>query len=462
MNGISEAEARGAGRVFVKTYGCQMNERDSESIAALLVRSGYTLAADESGADIVIVNTCSVREKAEDKAIGKLGLLASARGRRGRIVGAVGCMVQRLGGDAAARVKGLDFAVGSHRLHTLPAVIDAVRAGRGPIVDAGEPAGDREPLTEHLSGGPAAFVNILLGCDRYCTYCIVPHVRGREWSRPGAGVVREVEALAARGVREVTLLGQSVMAYGRTNAVWPADHASSRGFTEALPRLLEAVAAVPGLRRIRFTSGHPVGCSAELGRAMAEVPGVCDHLHLPVQSGSDRVLKRMHRGYTAADYLAAVARLREAVPTLALTTDIIVGFPGETQDDFERTRDLMEAARFDNAFIFKYSPREGTPAARWEDDVPAEEKLRRNHELLRDQDRRGLALNQALVGTTAAVLAEGPSLRNKERWAGRTTTNRIVIFEPRPGSGAGDIVKVHIDRAAAQTLYGSLADGQTA
>ena len=452
----------GAGRVFVKTYGCQMNERDSEAIAALLVRAGYTLAEDEAGADIVIVNTCSVREKAEDKAIGKLGLLASERGRQGRIVGAVGCMVQRLGGAAAARVKGLDFAVGPHRLHTLPAVIDAVRAGRGPIVDAGDPGEDREPLTGHLPGGPSAFVNILLGCDRYCTYCIVPHVRGREWSRPGVSVLREVESLAAQGVREVTLLGQSVMSYGRANAVWPTDHVSARGFVEALPRLLEAAAAVPGLRRIRFTSGHPVGCSAELGRAMAEVPGVCDHLHLPVQSGSDRVLKRMRRGYTAADYLAAVARLREAVPTLALTTDIIVGFPGETEEDFEETRALMEAARFDNAFIFKYSPREGTPAAQWEDDVPEEEKLRRNHALLRDQDRRGLALNQALVGQTVAVLAEGPSLRNKARWSGRTTGNKIVIFEPRPGLLAGDIISVAIERAAAQTLYGPLMDGQKA
>ncbi len=459
---MTEPGDKGAGRVFVKTYGCQMNERDSEAIAALLVRAGYTLAADEAGADIVIVNTCSVREKAEDKAIGKLRLISSARNRRGRIVGAVGCMVQRLGGAATARVKGLDFAVGPHRLHTLPAVIEAVRAGRGPIIDAGDPEEDREPLTDHLPGGPTAFVNILLGCDRYCTYCIVPHVRGREWSRPGASVLREVEALAGQGVREVTLLGQSVMSYGRTNAVWPADAVSPRGFTEPLPRLLEAVAAVPGLRRIRFTSGHPVGCSAELGRAMAEVPGVCDHLHLPVQSGSDRVLKRMHRGYTAADYLAAVARLRAAVPTLALTSDIIVGFPGETQEDFEQTQALMEAAQFDNVYIFKYSPREGTPAARWADDVPDDEKMRRNHVLLRDQDRLGLALNQALVGTTVAVLAEGPSLRNTARWAGRTTTNKIVIFEPRPGLRAGDIVSVQIDRAAAQTLYGPLADGHVA
>jgi len=457
---MRDPDDKGAGRVFVKTYGCQMNARDSEAVAALLVRAGYTLAVDETQADIVIINTCSVRSKAEDKAIGKLRLLATPRLRHGRIVGAVGCMVQRLGKATAERVKGLDFAVGPHRLHTLPAVIEAVRAGRGPVIDAGEPEEDREPLTDRLPGGPLAFVNILLGCDRYCTYCIVPHVRGREWSRPGASVVAEVRTLAAQGVREVTLLGQSVMSYGRAKAVWPADHVSPRGFVEPLPRLLEAVATVPGLSRIRFTSGHPSGCTAELGRAMAEVPGVCDHLHLPVQSGSDRVLKRMHRGYTAADYLAAVARLREAVPTLALTSDIIVGFPGETEEDFEQTQALMEAAQFDNVYIFKYSPREGTPAAGWADDVPAEEKLRRNHVLLRDQDRRGLELNGAWVGKTVPVLAEGASLRNEERWAGRTTTNKIVIFEPRPGLGVGDIVQIQIERAAAQTLYGSLADGQ--
>jgi tRNA-2-methylthio-N6-dimethylallyladenosine synthase len=454
------ADGNDLGRVFIKTYGCQMNERDSEAAGALLLRAGYRLAADEQHADIVIVNTCSVREKAEAKAIGKLRLLATPRKKGGRIVGAVGCMVQRLGADTAGRINGLDFAIGTHRLHTLPAVIEAVRAGRGPIVDAAPPDEDREPPSGHLAGGCSAFVNILLGCDRHCTYCIVPAVRGREWSRPGASVLREVRALASQNVREVTLLGQSVISYGRVNGVWPADHASPRDFREPLPRLLEAVAAVPGIRRVRFTSGHPSGCTPELARAMREVPGVCDHLHLPVQSGSDRVLKRMHRGYTAAAYLEAVAQLRAAVPTLALTSDIIVGFPGETEEDFEQTRVLLEAAQFDNAYIFKYSPREGTPAARWPDDVTAEEKLRRNHVLLRDLDRWGLAINGALAGKTLAVLAEGPSLRNAERWAGRTTTNKIVIFEPRPGLEAGDIVDVHIERVAAQTLYGTLADGR--
>jgi tRNA-2-methylthio-N6-dimethylallyladenosine synthase len=262
--------------------------------------------------------------------------------------------------------------------------------------------------------------------------------------------------LAADGVREVTLLGQSVMSYGRANDVWPGSHVSQHGYLEALPRLLEEVAGIPGVQRVRFTSGHPSGCTDELARAMGELKGVCDHLHLPVQSGSDRILKAMRRGYTAETYLAAVARLRAAVPSLALTSDVIVGFPGETDEDFEQTRTLMDAAGFDNAYIFKYSPREGTPAAGLVDDVGPEEKMRRNHVLLEDQDRRGLELNGMLVGKGVEVLAEGPSLRNQDRWAGRTTTNKIAIFEPRAAIKAGDRVKVLVERVGPQTLYGSV------
>jgi tRNA-2-methylthio-N6-dimethylallyladenosine synthase len=448
---------QGGRTVHIKTYGCQMNVRDSESIGALLVRHGYRLLDREDGADVVLVNTCSVRGKAEDKALGKLRLAVAGKLMKpGRVVGAVGCMVQRLGETILKQVKGLDFAVGTHRLSTLPAVIEAACEGRGPLVDIGDAGPEVESLAGHLEGSLSAFVNILLGCDRRCAYCIVPAVRGREWSRPAENVLREVSVLAAQGCREITLLGQSVMSYGRKDAVWPEGAVSPRGYVEPLPRLLEAVSAVPGVKRIRFTSGHPSGCSAELARAMAEIPGVCDHLHLPMQSGSDAVLHRMRRGYTADDYRAAVARLRAAVPTLALTTDIIVGFPGETEADFEATRRLMDEALFDNAFIFKYSPREGTPAATWEDDVPPEVKLRRNHILLEDQDRRGQELNNACIGRALEVLVEGPSLRNQARWAGRSSTNKIVIFDPREAVRAGDIVKVLIERVGPQVLYGTL------
>lgn len=439
-----------------------MNERDSEAIGALLVRHGYQLSRDEAEADVILVNTCSIRGKAEDKALGKLRLMTTLKRERPRLlVGAVGCMVQRLGPAILKKVKGLDLAVGTHRLNALPAMIEAVANGLGPLVDTGEADREAEALAGHLGGSLSAYVNILLGCDRHCAYCIVPAVRGTEWSRPAASVLREIRALAEQGCREITLLGQSVMAYGKKNPVWTDSDHSERGFVEPLPRLLEAVSLVPGIRRIRFTSGHPTGCSAEIARAMGEIPGVCDHLHLPVQSGSDRILKMMRRGYTADDYLAAVRRLRESVPTLALTSDVIVGFPGETEEDFEATRRLMAAARFDNAFIFKYSPREGTPAAGMEDDVPEVEKLRRNHVILADQDVLGEGLNRACIGTTVEVLVEGPSLRNKARWAGRSSTNKITIFDPSEEVRVGDIVYVHIEKVGAQTLYGSLVEGKT-
>jgi len=435
-----------------------MNERDSGAVGALLIRHGYRLAS-ESDADVVLVNTCSVRGKAEDKALGKLRLVVAQKVMRpGRVVGAMGCMVQRLGPLILKHVKGLDFAVGTHRLSTLPSVIDAVCAGQGPLVDTGEGESEVESLTGHAEGALSAFVNILFGCDRRCAYCIVPAVRGHEWSRSAESVLGEVSALAGQGCREITLLGQSVMSYGRKNPVWPEDYRSPLGFEEPLPRLLEAVAGVSGVRRIRFTSGHPSGCSAELARAMAGIPAVCGHLHLPVQSGSDTVLKRMRRGYTADEYLSAVRRLRAAVPSLALTTDVIVGFPGETAGDFEATRLLMDEAQFDNSFIFKYSPREGTPAAEWNDDVPEEEKLRRNHVLLADQDRRGIELNQCCVGKIVEVLVEGPSLRNAERWAGRSETNKIVIFDPREAMKAGDIVNVLVERVGPQVLYGTVKE----
>lgn len=436
-----------------------MNERDSEALGALLVRHGYRLEEGEAAADVILVNTCSVRGKAEEKALGKLRILVSTkRERPGLMVGAFGCMVQRLGQEMLKRVKGLDLAVGTHRLSVLPALIEAVAAGQGPVVDAGEGDLESESLVGHLGGSLSAYVNILLGCDRHCAYCIVPAVRGAEWSRSAESVLREVKALAEQGCREVTLLGQSVMSYGRKNPVWEATYHSPAGFVEPLPRLLEAVSQVPGIRRIRFTSGHPSGCSAELARAMGEIAGICDHLHLPVQSGSDRILKKMRRGYTAEDYLGAVRRLRNSVPALALTTDVIVGFPGETEEDFEDTRRLMAAAKFDNAFIFKYSPREGTPAADWVDDVPPEEKLRRNHVILEDQDVMGEALNRACIGRTVEVMVEGPSLRNKERWAGRSSTNKITIFDPREEVKVGDIVRVEINKVGAQTLYGILKE----
>ncbi|MDI6775029.1 MAG: tRNA (N6-isopentenyl adenosine(37)-C2)-methylthiotransferase MiaB [Verrucomicrobiota bacterium] len=447
-------------KFHIKTYGCQMNERDSNAAAALLERHGHAPADAEREADVVIVNTCSVRGKAEDKARGKLGLLIAGKtGRRGRLVGAMGCMAQRLGPAILEEVPGLDFAVGTHRLAALPFVLERAAAGRGPASDTAEDRPGRDKRRRHFRPGISAFVNILLGCNRACSYCVVPQVRGREWSRTVSNVVEEVRALAAAGVREVTLLGQSVMSYGRANAVCPDGCPSARGYTEPLPRLLEAVNAVAGIERIRFASGHPSGCAPELARAMAELPAVCEHLHLPLQSGCDRILAGMRRGYSAEDYRQAIRRLRAAVPGIAVTTDIIVGYPTETAEEFEQTRRFMDEIGFDNAFIFKYSPRPGTPAAEEADDAPAAEKRRRNQTLLDDQNRRNLAIHRALVGRQLEALVEGVSPRNERRWTGRTRTNKVVVFEPVPGLAPGSLVNVEIRQAWAQTLFGVVAGG---
>jgi tRNA-2-methylthio-N6-dimethylallyladenosine synthase len=436
-----------------------MNVRDSEAVSALLVRQGYEQAEGEADADIIVINTCSVRGKAEAKALGKLGLLVadSRRNHPDRVIGVMGCMVQRLGEGLFAKVPGLGFGIGTHALSRLPLVLQDVFEGKAPVLDVDE-QDDPEALTGHVEGSLSAFVNILLGCDRRCTYCIVPAVRGREWSRPAASVLEEVRTLAGQGVREVTLLGQSVMNYGRRNVVWPEGSESPGGYVTPFPRLLEAVDAVEGIERVRFTSGHPSGCTEELVRAMAALPAVCEHLHLPCQSGSDPILARMRRGYTVDQFRQAARALQAAVPGVALSTDIIVGFPGETEEDFDRTRAFMEEIGFDNAFIFKYSPRSGTPAAEWPDDVSDEEKMRRNQVLLEDQARRVEAINRKRIGQRVSVLVEGPSLRNPDRWSGRTRTNKVTVFDPVAGVERGDSVDVTVARTTATTLYGEVVE----
>lgn len=444
-------------KYLLHTYGCQMNVRDAESVAACLEAAGHLPAINEADADLIIVNTCSVRDKAEDKAVGKLGLLcAGKRTAPQRLVGVMGCMAQRRGAALLKRLPQLDFVLGTRQQRALPVILFRLAAGEHGIVQLDDPGVAPRVPDAHLSGSISAFVTVLLGCNRRCAYCVVPDVRGAEYSRPAKDILEEVHSLAASGTREVTLLGQSVMNYGRSNPVWDSATPSPGGFREDLPRLLEAVSAIPGVRRIRFTSGHPTGCTDEVVRAMREIPHVCPHLHLPVQSGSDRVLGLMRRGYTAAQYLDAVARLRSAMSDFTLTSDVIVGFPTETEDDFEATRRLMEAAAFDNTFIFKYSPRPNTPAAAMKDDVPTAEKMRRNQVLLEDQDLLGQRLNEACVGRTLDVLAEGVSLRNTQRWSGRSPGNKIVIFKHEPPIVAGDLVSVQITSAKPQALYGEV------
>ena len=452
-------------KFLVHTYGCQMNVRDSEAVEALLIAAGHEKAAAEAEAELVIVNSCTVRDMAERKAVGKCGNLIAAKEGRGKtvaphvkVVGLMGCAVKRMGADVFKSLPNLDFAVGPRRFGMIPRLVERCLAGETRILEL--PDDDEVPTGMDAHGGGNSFqsyVTVLLGCDNRCSYCIVPDVRGHEYSRPAREVVAEVRALAARGVKEVCLLGQSVLRYGVRDAAWgPDDPPSPGGYTEAFPRLLEALNAIDGLARIRFTSAHPKGCTDELVRAYADFPKVCRHLHLPVQSGSDRVLKEMGRRYTRAEYLAAVAKLRAFDPEFAVTTDVIVGYPGETEEDFEATRALMEEAGFDNAFVFKYSPRPGTRSAALVDDVPTEEKERRDQVLLADQQVRGQARNDRLVGTVREVLAEGPSLRNAARWSGRDSGNRIVVFEPKGPLVVGTPVKVRIKEAHPQILIGEI------
>ena len=456
-------------KFLIHTYGCQMNVRDSEAVAALLIQAGHEKVATEQEAELVIVNSCTVRQKAEEKAIGKAGNLIAD----GKVVGMMGCAVKRLGEKVFERLPKLRFAVGPRAFDRIPGLVAGVssRASLTSGEDAASPLfvdGNRIPrgLEAHtLTAQPLnrstvfqAFVTVMIGCDNCCSYCIVPKTRGHEYSRPADDIVREVECLAARGVKEVTLLGQSVLRY--------------TGF----PQLLRRIQEIDGIERIRFTSAHPGGCTDELVAAYRDCPKVCRHLHLPVQSGSDRVLKEMGRRYTRAEDLAAVAKLRAFDPEFSVTTDVIVGYPGETEEDFELTRSLMDEAGFDNAFVFKYSPRPGTRSAALPDDVPTAEKERRDQVLLADQERRGQARNDRLVGTVREVMVEGPSKRNKARWSGRDGGNRIVVWDvgektasvrQQDSAGApllsyaccqpiGSLVRVRIIEAHPQILIGEL------
>lgn len=453
-------------RYHLHTYGCQMNQRDSEAVAAELEDSGWSRADGEEDADLVLVNTCSVRDKAEEKALGKLGLLcAGKRERPSLLVGVIGCMAQRMGKTIFARLPRLDFAVGPTSYRELPQIADRAMQGEtGLLAVNPNPGPDlwskQPPSARHLDHAVSRFITILMGCNRHCSYCVVPRVRGGEHSRRATDIIAEAKALAQKGTREIVLLGQSVMRYGAMGRVWPEDCPSPAGFNEPFPRLLEALDGIEGIDRIRFTSGHPSGCTPELIRALRELPSVCPCLHLPVQSGSDEVLDRMRRGYTSNMYLETVRHLREALPELSVSTDVIVGFPGETARDFRLTRELMAEADFENAFIFKYSPRPETVAAAWEDDVADDEKQRRHAILLKDQNERTAKHLGRWAGRRVEVLAEGPSPRNRNMWTGRTPNNFIAIFPPRPGIESGNMITIVVERTTAQAIYG-LPDRQS-
>ncbi len=451
-------------KVFLKTYGCQMNERDSEQVARDLVGRGYELTSEEKAADVVLINTCSVRDLAEQKALGKMGLLGRLRANKPEMVfGFLGCMAQSRGGELVRDIAHVDLVVGTQKFHKVADYVEQLLQrkialgerlmddARFSIVDIAEEAGSQDTIREHVlkDRQVTAFVSIMQGCNMHCTFCIVPSTRGSERSRDIADIVLEVEGLVARGVREVTLLGQIVNLYGR--------HEFPRvGEKSPFVQLLEAVHAVEGLRRLRFTSPHPIGFRADLVECYARLPKLMAHVHLPVQSGSDRILKAMHRTYTAEKYCALVESLRAARPDIAVTSDIIVGFPGETDSDFEASCELFRRVGFDNAFVFKYSTRRDTPAAVMGDQVPEEIREERNRVLLDLVDEFALRKNEALVGSRVEILCEGLSKTNSERLSGRSPGNKIVIFEGGERH-IGEVFDVQIERTTGFSLYGNPA-----
>ena len=442
--------------VYIKTYGCQMNERDSEAVAAQLVAKGYTLAASEALADVILLNTCSVRDMAEQKAISKMQSLVGQNRKRPEVVlGFMGCVAQSRGRELIDRLPDVDLVLGTQKFHRAAEYIDEILAGRrGKVVDVAEEDKSEATIREHLLTGKGArsvtaYVSIMQGCNQCCTFCIVPYTRGQERSRSIEDIASECRQLAGQGVKEITLLGQIVTSYGKRDI--PA-----RAGKSAFVQLLETVHEIEGIRRIRFTSPHPKGYGEDLIEAYQRLPKLVENAHIPVQSGSDRVLHLMHRGYTRARFLEIVGKLRAAVPGMGVTTDLIVGFPGETEADFEETLSLAREAEFDQAYIFKYSPRRDTPAAAMPGQVPPAVREERNERLLTLVNEIAGQRYAVLVGRNMEILAEGPSRRNPHRLMGRTRCNRIVVFEGSERHRS-QVFDVKITRAGSFTLYGDPA-----
>lgn len=441
--------------VFIKTFGCQMNERDSEAVAAQLLAKGYSFAESEAVADVILLNTCSVRDFAEQKAIGKMKAVAGNTRRDGRdiVLGFMGCMAQSRGQQLIDQLPDVDLVIGTQKAHRVAEYLDQILSGnRDKVVDIAEEQGSESAIKEHLIAGKSdakgvtAFVSIMQGCNQHCTFCIVPHTRGSERSRGIPEIVAECRQLVQAGVREVTLLGQIVTSYGKRDL--PVIDGKS-----AFVQLLEAVHQVEGLERIRFTSPHPKGYGDDLIEAYSRLPKLCESAHIPVQSGSDAVLKRMHRGYTRERFLEIVRKLRASRPQIGITTDIIVAFPGETEEEFNETLSLARQARFDNAYLFKYSQRRDTPAAELPGQLPEEVKEERHARLLGVINEIGKEQYDRLVGQNVQILVEGPSKRNSKRLMGRSRCNKIVLIDSTAGS-RGSVADFKITRSGGFTLYG--------
>jgi tRNA-2-methylthio-N6-dimethylallyladenosine synthase len=454
-------------KYVVHTYGCQMNEHDSERIAGLLEADGLVRADDDGDADVVVLNTCCIRENADNKLYGNLGHLKTWKAKKdGRQIVVSGCLAQKDQEKVAERAGHVDVVMGTHNVHRAAELLEASRSSDAPITEILQAA----VVDDHAMFPSAlpvrreqsynSWVTIQIGCDNNCAFCIVPAVRGEEMSRPYRDIVAEVEQLAADGVSEVTLLGQNVNSYGRDLQL----AARQAGDTDAKLRplfseLLRDVGSVDGIRRVRYTSPHPKDMRPDTFAAMAETEAVCEHLHYPLQSGSDRVLALMHRGYTAERYLERLVQARAAIADLAVSTDIIVGFPGETDDDFERTLEVAAAAEYDYAYTFIFSPREGTEAADMEVDFVAPAVASERFERLRVVvERSAVAKHQARVGRIEEVLVEGPSKKDASVTSGRTRQNKLIHFVPPTPLRAGSYATVEVTRAAAHHLIGDFVE----
>ena len=428
-------------RVYIKTFGCQMNERDSERMLALAASSGYAPARVPEEADLILINTCTVRRKPEHKVYSLLGRLERLKRTRPELkIGVAGCLAQQEGPALLERFPGIDFVLGPDKIRHLPRILGELgENGKRPCIVGFEEEPSQGVLLP-LQRKVRAYVNVMQGCDNYCAYCIVPYVRGPEKSRPSGEILEEVRLLAERGVKEVMLLGQNVNAYGKR----PPDL--------TFPQLLAKINEIEGIERIRFVTSHPRDLSDELIEAFGKLEKLCEQIHLPFQSGSDRILQRMGRGYSREDYLEKVRKLRDAVPRIAITADAIVGFPGEREEDFEDTLRLIEEVEFDGLFSFKYSPRKGTRASRWVDDVPPEEKQRRLEALQALQRSITLKKNRDLEGKVMEVLVEGKG-KGEGQMMGRTRCFRVVNF-PGEESMVGKLLRVKITEGLQNSLRG--------
>jgi tRNA-2-methylthio-N6-dimethylallyladenosine synthase len=439
-----------AGKLFIKTHGCQMNEYDSAKMADVLARShGLSLTENEAEADVILVNTCSIRERAQEKVFSQLGRWRQLKKERpGLLIGVGGCVASQEGEAIIDRAPFVDLVFGPQTLHRLPQMIEARRASARPQVDISFPEIEKfDCLPAPRAEGPSAFVSIIEGCSKYCAFCVVPYTRGEEVSRPFDDVLAEVAQLAAQGVREINLLGQNVNAYRG-----PMDD----GECADLALLIESIARIAQIGRIRFTTSHPVEFTERLVEAYRRVPKLAAYLHLPVQSGSDRILSAMKRGHTVLEYKQKMRRLREARPGICISSDFIVGFPGESDADFEATLKLIDEVGFDQSFSFVYSRRPGTPAANLADDTPQATKDARLQRLQERLNQNAAAISAAMVGSTQVVLVEGPSARDGNQLCGKTENNRMVNFDG-PARLVGHFVAVEITQAMRNSLRGRVA-----